>query len=164
MGKLKDFKNGLRAGAFDSYEAFVLDRVKRATTVVLKSKDLKSLEKEGLPNPFDGLCKGLGYFAQDVQAKVMRDDLKKWYAGMKGELLQLECCDLIKSHLEGGVFDLEVLDKKLKELKGCQMHDDLKTSLFAMVPGLFDTLKKKAFFLNPSKNSRYNKFKIQDYD
>lgn len=144
MALLSEFSDGLRPGAFDSYEKYVLGRVKQAAKLVIKSKDNKELTDAGLANPFAILAKALQRFATDVEAKTLLEDLEKWFSSMKGLILQGEIAELIEKALSGSTLDIDNLDEKLKQLKGTKLEKNVGELLFALVPQLFQIMSSQA--------------------
>ncbi len=144
MDNLAEFRAGLRWGAFDVYETYVLGRVKEATKKTLKCKCLDDLEACGLPKPFEVLSKALETFLQDIEAKTLLEELQAWFASLKGELLQSQLAETVQSGLESGSIDIQVLDDKLSQLKGVQFNSDLKKSLFELFPVVGRSLHEKA--------------------
>lgn len=144
MDNINDFRAGLRWGAYDVYETFVLKRVKEATRLTLKCKSLSELEAYGLSNPFDVLTKALESFVRDIEAKTLLEQLQAWFATLKGELLQTQLAEIAQSGLDSGHVDVQVLDAKLGQLKGVQFSADLKKSLFELAPAVCRSLYEKA--------------------
>lgn len=154
MDNLSDFRAGLRWGAYDVYETFVMQRVKEASRLALKCKSLSDLEARGLSNPFEILSSSLQTFVRDVEAKTLHEELQGWFATLKGELLQSQLAEAVESGLQSGNIDVQVLDEKLSQLKGVQFNSDLKKSLFELVPAVFRSLLTKAhgFFVFSKKD------------
>lgn len=87
LSKLEDFRNGLRKGTFEPYEAYVFAKIRLAVEAVIACKDIASLGALGLDDAMVVLPTALNAFATWETSSLLKQSLEDWFVSMKSSIV-----------------------------------------------------------------------------